>query len=73
MNALDIGATIGALGRATKSGESLRAGPHVEAFRMSTVDLLLVQMNLQHCSSCMGDLCFFLQKLDPIFSETGIM
>ena len=73
MNALDIGATISALGRATKSRESLRAGAHVEAFRMSTVDLLLVQMNLQHCSSCMGDLCFVLQKVDPIFSETGIM
>ena len=26
MNAWDIGATIGALGEATKSGESLRAG-----------------------------------------------
>ena len=36
MNARDIGATIGALGEATKSGESLRAGArlltHVEAF-----------------------------------------
>ena len=35
MNARDIGATIGALGELTKSGESLRAGArptHVEAF-----------------------------------------
>ena len=35
MNARDIGATIGALGELTKSGESLRAGArltHVGAF-----------------------------------------
>ena len=33
MNARDIGATIGALGELTKSGESLRARPtHVGAF-----------------------------------------